>query len=101
MLDLANLTPAPWKEFPFQSTAFGTEFKKADEEFAVLARNAFDVMMRLGWWPCPGIHSEKGLLWKVETVAQYTDQAVDGKWWPDPFTALVEADKWYRENVEK
>ncbi len=22
-------------------------------------------------------------------------------YWPDPFTALVEADRWYKEHVEK
>jgi hypothetical protein len=69
-------------------------------DFILLARNAFDVMMRRGWNPYYA--ADDG--WRVEdggcggrTTAEVN---IGGKSWPDPFTALVEADRWYRENVE-
>lgn len=55
--------------------------QRDDLEFIALARNAFDVLMRRGWHPS-------------------RDSA--GGWWceyvhaPDPFTALVLADEWYK-----
>lgn len=78
-----------------------------DKEFAALARNAFDVMMRRGWtvkklypdkseW---GIETRKG--WWFENASQNGESMNSLCWYPDPFTALVEADKWYVANVEK
>jgi hypothetical protein len=74
--------------------------------FAALARNAFDVMMRRGWWAVPMavpfdhsrwcVDSEEDLPWKSKDgIIQ------EGFVWPDPYTALVEADKWYREHEER
>lgn len=70
---------------------------EADTEFIALARNAFDVMMRRGWSP-----ERMGDTWVVNdedgrAFCHPHDQMMR---WPDPFTALVEADEWYRENVE-
>jgi hypothetical protein len=69
----------------------------ADAAFIALARNAFDVMMRRGW----GIFRLKDETWRVQdefSLWLWNDgRFFDG---PDPFTALVEADRWYRENVE-
>jgi len=70
-------------------------------EFVVLAREALDVMMRRGWYP---VKEQRG--WIVATqgmAAKLTPTLWDG--WKaivaqDPFTALVEADAWYRTNVE-
>lgn len=61
-----------------------------------IAARAEDVMLRRGWWPC--CDSEK---WFV--AGQGTGILVDAGFhgpWPDPFTALVEADRWYTDNVE-
>ncbi len=88
-------------------------FREADAEFIALARNAFDVMMRRGW------HTERystlggGFMWRIpmslanDMIRQHGANAAQFKQfaslakWLDPFTALVEADKWYKENVEK
>ncbi len=52
-----------------------------------LGAAAFDVMMRRCWWVVPC----SGGVWKVETVSD--DASLADKFWPDPFTALVEADR--------
>jgi hypothetical protein len=66
-------------------------------EFIALARNAFDVMMRRGWsvQRYVGSGPENGM-WFVDMK----ERAVWLPCWPDPFTALVEADKSYTEHVE-
>ena len=61
------------------------------DEFIVLASQAFDVMMRRGWHPRHGgggewcVYSEDGI-----DVLTTNEQIFC---WPDPFTALVEADR--------
>jgi len=130
MIDLTKLTPAPWYargEGMCCGVYQGSPEKQgvpidlqdptwADGEFIAIARNAFDVMMRPGTLACCGItfgwlpdpkypdgawtltiypdgdndRSKDGLIgWLRETL------------FPDPFTALVEAEKWYRENAVK
>lgn len=108
MIDLEKLTPLPAvvKDHDFEEDACGFAasvchpdeefeaalfFEKDDAEFYLLARNAFDVMMRRGWYPRP--HFGK---WRAHGADGYM-----GDEFPDPFTALVETDKWYKENVEK
>lgn len=73
-------------------------------QFIALARNAFDVMMRRGWYALQD--SEKwivagegtGILWANKG---YPKVIAEQPAWSDPFTALVEAEKWYVENVEE
>ncbi len=125
-IDLTKLTPAPWMRVPFggqwkdedgcigvghpltnsgicdcenywEQIVGGWCAKRTNIEFIALARNAFDVMMMRNW------HAE----------------FVDGRWlaidddghavhygnsyFPpgnDPFTVIVDSDKWYREQVE-
>ncbi len=105
-MDLSKLSPAPWQVEQFdrgpsltsgppddasERFALDDPMERADMEFAALARNAFDVMLRRGWGPTRDITGK----WGVE------------EYWcslphqPDPFTALVEADKWHKENFEK
>jgi hypothetical protein len=80
--------------------------------FIALARNAFDVMIRRRWFP-RFVGSKEGKQqwvaydWNggknlLDTTAVWFSA---GKEFPnfqseDPFTCLVEADKWWRENVE-
>ena len=116
-MDVSKLTPAPWEAEEFDSDyGSGALYAKphgrfigvmgenyTDAEFIALARNAFDVMMRRGW----RVGKKPGC---VDAFVVESWQQVEGKilWspvWPghvssDPFTALVEADKWYKENVE-
>lgn len=128
-MDLEKLTPAPWRfvgeNVPglfgkallpslygpdqLRVAKVGTDDVKRTEElgkrfvadaaFIALARNAFDVMMRRGWSPWAGkewsvLDDEGGMI--------YRKHGGDGSriTASDPFTALVEADKWYKENVE-
>lgn len=112
-IDLENLTPVPWTsvrqfgaEPPYRCViannmdAFAMVEREADADFIALARDAFDVMMRRGWqvmsidgrWHVHDGVDGNSYLW-IGGVGAYPIPA-------DPFTALVEADKWYRENVE-
>jgi hypothetical protein len=111
-MDLEKLTPAPWGvaddgpdhcvcHFASEDTSWPLFERwdgrpdRTDADFIALARNAFDVMMRRGWhasrcsteygWIACGA----GLL---GTERPYAD---------DPFTALVEADAWYKANIEE
>jgi hypothetical protein len=77
------------------------EEARVDAVFIALARNAFDVQMRREWWPVPARNGQ----WIVRSPDNALDVMEgpperDFQTWPDPFTALVEADRWYRENVE-
>jgi hypothetical protein len=112
-MDLEKLTPLPWEagvgdnqtiwmtrhglRCVLGDVAHGSQ---ADADFIALARNAFDIMMMRGWSP-----ERMGDTWIVNDE--------DGRWfgyphpydplmrWPDPFTALVEADAWFKANIEK
>lgn len=80
----------------------GSEPSPTDAEFIALARNAFDVMMRRGW----EVHHIRVGQWGVPYVMHEGEFRAWLKLDPkalaaDPFTALVEADRWYRENIEK
>jgi len=90
-MDLSKLTVAPWESGTlWMDCNLGQE----DAEFIVLARAAFEVMMKRGWAPGRGNNGN----WWVENVKG--DLVLDQDY-ADPFTALVEVDAWYRENVEK
>jgi hypothetical protein len=125
MITLEKLTPAPWtvdapgcvghtfKEGGKRTIAIpGDSYNPfppdiADAEFIALARNAFDVMMRRGWWAIKDVQGKffvKGDCKGSKFGHQQTPHPCDDWGNPhrlqDPFTSLVEADKWYRENVE-
>ncbi len=108
-MDLSKLTPAPWQAdyqpalwrviSQSEDTVVTAMLDEPDAEFIALARNAFDVMMRRGWWPS----WEEDGDWRLDEPGDVCTEL--GEWvranpFPDPFTALVEADKWYREHVE-
>lgn len=123
MFDSSKLAPAPWISWRLQQpiSAGGKEVGNiATEsgwsplvagdhcvyldpdfaEFAALARNAWDVMMRRGWTVMQRF-SDKWIVCSAKTgfkPSELTDWRQQE--WPDPFTPLVEADRWYRENVE-
>lgn len=106
-IDLSKLSPAPWlrsgKDIigPIPDSPENTG--DTDKDFICLARWAFEVMMRRGW----GVQAASGPGWHPGGV-EFGWQAMsdDNRTWigqttySDPFTALVEADHWYRENVE-
>lgn len=113
-VDFFNLPPSPWILYgpePYIGRPGGDYPMLLPEDsensgdiaalrFAVLARNAFDVMMRRGWNPTKHMPHDKHHGW-WHVVDEWYDEFLDVGPWPDPFTALVEADKWYRENMEK
>lgn len=114
-MDLTELTPAPWEVkldrgsgifyvplpggYPMLLAEDDDDHRRrAALELAALARNALDVMVRRGWSVgsddfgktfCLGVGCGCDL-WMWAKAQRFTD----------PFTALVEADRWYRENVE-
>lgn len=116
-VDLAKLCPAPWHvdsqggiSGPFPDPPRHCDQRTA-LEFSCLARNAHDVMMRRSWFPrfCGVVDGKQrwvayswiGLrdvssipfpsLKETEKVGFICD---------DPYTALVEADAWYRQTIE-
>ncbi len=114
-MDLDKLSPAPWKAEPADmitpplvsvngitlllATAGGPIGNSA-VEFVALARNAFSVMMQRGWFvrlmPIREwiVYDEfSGPIWDKKNKRH------PPKFY-DPFTALVEVDKWYKEHVE-
>lgn len=104
MIDLDKLTPAPWKILGDLSLGFehGWSTSQTDFDFIALARNAFDVMMRRGWSPSLIVNGERSGMWVIIGDCSIKIDAFNAKYaFDDPFTALVEADKWHKENVEK
>jgi hypothetical protein len=81
--------PSPW--------VADVGLSRSNAEFIALARNAFDVMMRRGWSP-----ERMGDTWVVndEDGRMFNYQSEELMRWPDPYTALVEADAWYKEHIE-
>lgn len=79
--------------------------ERADLEFIALSRNAFDVMMRRGWTAIPMRRGDE-LWWSVrlkdgsDMDLKFIVNSPSRGLFSDPFTALVEADKWYRENAK-
>ena len=113
-MDLSKLTPAPWEADGYHGEdgwdvgvedsdgvslrQLGTGFRKDDAEFIALARNAFDVMLRRGW-TATLIDTQDG-----PRTAWHVDVGIRGQRtasFDNPFVALVEADEWYKANVEK
>ncbi len=108
-LDLSNLTPAPWFNWSHGETGdFGLfhgapadpreifdlldHQEPADLEFIAIARNAFDVMMRRGWYPIR-VQGQ----WHVFSKGSPEAGMGFGEPADDPFTALVEADAWMKQ----
>ncbi len=101
-IDLSKLSPAPWHTDDLMQV-YNHEYCVADcgyqdeADFIALARNAFDVMLRRGWgvervWD----NDLRVHRWYIVTDAPRALR----EGFADPFTALVEADRWYAENVE-
>ena len=89
-----------------EAFAFPASHQLTLTAFSLTAYAALEVMMHRGWgvrllltllsteskeilprWHVLGISEPQGWPFKIG--------------WSDPFTALVEADKWYKENVEQ
>lgn len=116
MIDLTHLDPAPWQAIPGDGggavtdaegfaillpAAGGTNVRQAEAAlaFAALARNAYDVIIRRNWLPQKRVSGQ----WMVEDERGNLLYREDGsRIIADcPFAALVEADRYFAENVEK
>ncbi len=108
--DPSKLSPAPWL-MDGDGGIFGPHpdpprecSRAVDLEFCCLARNAFDVMMRRGWTARKMAPQEGWLVQDNRNAPLLQPHMQSGRldWFTaaDPFTALVEADQWYRVNVE-
>lgn len=108
MIDLSKLTQAPWHTAEcygdYNRVLSGYldipdigagKLDREDAEFIILARNAFDVLMRHKTWQPFWIFDD---VWIVKSNGTVVTPPGDAFEWSDPFTALVEADKWYKEN---
>ncbi len=94
-MDLTNLSPAPWSVYKCSYCEAGSAcglneqsfdlsydechhpLHEVEAEFIVLARNAFDVMIRRGWSPIGGVlMSSSGYVHVgVEEILRETDAA--------------------------
>lgn len=125
-IDLTKLTPLPlhlgfagsqWLvlDNPISTDSEGrvaTFGKQTDAELFLVGRQAFDVMMRRGWTANRAKDAIDGTQrWWVDATFDGSDDEdnwspddfqawMEDRHWPDPFTALVEADKWYAANVD-
>lgn len=127
-IDLSKLAPAPWKarDCEVESAPINEKgdvmmiydeggHNEADAAFIALARNAFDVMMRRGWFAAPHQGGWNVLMpmsdtpradcvsvvsWYKAELAGRPFTNTGGIIGPDPFTALIEADAWYKQNVD-
>jgi hypothetical protein len=105
-MDLSKLSPAPWfangrqlyGEESFSSLVFSGGGFPTNVEFCALARNAFDVMIRRKWGVALCLIGG----WEVfsRDGQECRDLDCPNVGHADPFTALVEADRWYVANVE-
>lgn len=113
-MNLEGLTPEPWTvcsvpehEEPdthligtngiFFGRIVGSPGRDAatDTAFIWLARKAFGVMQRRGWGV---VHFPSG--WTIAFKSMSPLERFRGLRWQDPFTALVEADDWWRRNID-
>jgi hypothetical protein len=120
--DPSKLSPAPWvvrvdpeldwscipkpNGYPLLMGEDESEDCRAALAFAALARNAEDVMLRRDWhakrigdgcWLALTGHDRPIT---DEWLAQDESRIPSRRFWPHPFVALVEADEWYKANVE-
>lgn len=83
--------------FPYVEERKKERNAETDAEFIALARNAFDIMMRHPSWTLRAcLDGEYRAYWHIEDDLE--NRLGCGGY--DPFTALAEADKWYKENME-
>ena len=100
-MNLEKLNPAPWYAVPGDDAGAVCHKVSGSPILIPEFSDEFDVMMRRGWTPYR-LKTDKWDVMDSETgncPAEFLDNSIDS-WGDDPFTALVEADKWYRDNIE-
>lgn len=113
-LDLSKLSPAPWfAQWQTNGNCNGHNLRSQDglvgkfynidgAEAVALLRNALDIQMRRQWGTRVTMTG-----WNISnTLGMLPDDGGFNDWvmdqdWPDPATALNEAEKWYVANVLK
>jgi|ERR1700722_2014356 len=112
MSDLSQLSPAPWRveegwsdivgkvwQVFGPSGVVGKFLSEEDANQFVLARNALEVMMWRGWYAYPSNLMDT-VLWTVAGMPIAVEREFGKCQYRDPFTALVEAEKWYRNHIQ-
>ena len=115
-IDLTKLTSAPWhtggttfrpsgpRKNVWSEAAKGMQSgeilaencRANDAEFIALARNAFDILMCRGW----SVYRRSNKKWAVDVPLRIPhDGGIAVFERDDPFTAVDEAEKWYKEHV--
>lgn len=96
-----NLSPAPWSIVNHSWAKVPTEVVVDNDEntvdphevlrIAVMGRNFLDIIMKRGWGVKLFSNGGYGVLGPCLPLH------IESERWPDPFTAVIEADKLYRE----
>ena len=108
-IDLEKLSPAPWDKVAgdiFSTSVPGgvlvlsdAGLTPTDEEFIVLARNAFDVMMRRGWYMSS---DEDRWYLSGRRCMELPTAFLSRKATPfDAAENMVEADRWMKEREKR
>lgn len=106
-MDFSKLSPAPWIvsgksiicPLPDPARECSTE---TDLEFAALARNVADILIRRKW----GIRVTQNGFSISNTLGMLPDDGGFNEWldqqeWPHPFVAVKEADDWMKQHVDQ
>jgi len=116
MIDLEKLTPLDpgnWKckRFADDGKTISVEMTHEDWEMCCAARRVLDILMRRGIFPvqvangwsvwCTTPQGWPACMFGVALTDQRLKPSLWPGPWPDPFTAVEEAEKWYVENVER
>ena len=106
-LDISKLSPAPWHVEDYPSSwpsitsgpaddaserrSIDDPMEPFDMAMCAMARNFLDITMRRGWGVI--VHPDG---WGVDVILPKLRLMR----WDDPFTAVVEAEKWWVANME-
>lgn len=110
-LDIEKLSPAPWHVEDYPSSWPSITSGPADDAserhsiddpmepwdmvMCAMARNFLEITMRRGWGV---VRFQSG--WAIAFPDMEIPNRLRHMRWPDPFTAAIEAEKWWVENME-
>lgn len=91
-----NLSPLPWSIdlTPEESLVSGYSLLTYNDKLmCIQARIFLDIAMKRGWGV---VRFDSG--WAVAFPSLDVPEALRAMRWPDPFTAITETEKWWKEN---
>ena len=108
-VEIEKMTPLPWTSvcqhgtgkfiLAHHMTTLALFNNEADCDFAEVARKAWEIMMRREWT----LICYPSKAWRANVGERFIPAHLLMDWclsqsWPDPFTAIVEAEKWCAAN---